>query len=498
MTTTPHVKDSQQFTVVFNPASAEAIEEESTTSIPTSSDDPLTEKTNLESQLLSILNDTVKEHEKSWDKIAEAKKSMEKIVKERDFVVETTSKKFATSQEDDETTIENGSINSVEAVAEAALRNALKERDDKTEEFVEHSKAFAATLLSDEKKSADETDADPEITSPATATEFTSTTTEESSAVNEENEETTTEALETTTGVVTPQVPVLPPPSILSTDEAAEVSEVLSLIEADERAENADGGPSSDEIRRLREHTRAKIMSFLQRRVEKLTAELDKTTESRVTTSTTVPPTTEVTEATTSTTVPSTTEEVTEPTTNATTVTTTITTTTMIDTTEETEKSTESKEDSTTTKELTTSSTKATSTTEGKSEEVAMVAFKQIPEAEEEDPNDVCWGMELYHINFVRAYLEYILSAAEELETTTTTTAVPKSGTTVYNLHASANAQADPKLANVITPIAGILDNIGPIIAPLIRSRLAAAKREYELTSPAEEIYFNTRQVKTR
>ncbi|KIH63765.1 hypothetical protein ANCDUO_05931, partial [Ancylostoma duodenale] len=49
---------------------------------------------------------------------------------------------------------------------------------------------------------------------------------------------------------------------------------------------------------------------------------------------------------------------------------------------------------------------------------------------------------------------------------------------------ATADARAEPKLANVITPIAGIIDNIGPILAPLLRSRLAAAKtagvRTYE------------------
>ncbi|RCN30087.1 hypothetical protein ANCCAN_24143 [Ancylostoma caninum] len=52
------------------------------------------------------------------------------------------------------------------------------------------------------------------------------------------------------------------------------------------------------------------------------------------------------------------------------------------------------------------------------------------------------------------------------------------------DLQATADARAEPKLANVITPIAGIIDNIGPILAPLLRSRLAAAKtagvRTYE------------------
>lgn len=41
---------------------------------------------------------------------------------------------------------------------------------------------------------------------------------------------------------------------------------MLSLIEADEKAEKAEAGSDSYEIRRLREKTRAKILAFLERR----------------------------------------------------------------------------------------------------------------------------------------------------------------------------------------------------------------------------------------
>ncbi|KAJ1347505.1 hypothetical protein KIN20_002575 [Parelaphostrongylus tenuis] len=48
--------------------------------------------------------------------------------------------------------------------------------------------------------------------------------------------------------------------------------------------------------------------------------------------------------------------------------------------------------------------------------------------------------------------------------------------TTLHKSEAASNPMSETKLANVITPIAKIIDNIGPIIAPLLRSSTHATK----------------------
>ncbi|EPB79516.1 hypothetical protein ANCCEY_01453 [Ancylostoma ceylanicum] len=238
--TTKPPKNSQQFTVVFHTASKEDFEE----------------KAKMESKVRSILSNTITERESEQRKISEAKKSMEKVNKEPESIEETTTDESSTASEIVETT--EIKPTSVEAVAEAALRNALKEKEEDTEEFVEHSKAYAASLLSQQSDA-----------SPEQSTAEPSTTTVEEVVTTAETPETTMEPSTDSTTTSEPEpasTHATVPPNILNTEEAAEVNEVLSLIEADEKAEKAEGIADSEEIKRLRESTRAKIMAFLQRR----------------------------------------------------------------------------------------------------------------------------------------------------------------------------------------------------------------------------------------
>ncbi|PAV91248.1 hypothetical protein WR25_09199 isoform A [Diploscapter pachys] len=52
----------------------------------------------------------------------------------------------------------------------------------------------------------------------------------------------------------------------------------------------------------------------------------------------------------------------------------------------------------------------------------------------------------------------------------------PSTGSTVFNLNANANSESNPNIANVITPVVGILDGISPILLPLLsRPRVVAS-----------------------
>ncbi|KIH60055.1 hypothetical protein ANCDUO_09701 [Ancylostoma duodenale] len=247
--TTKLPKNSQQFTVVFHTASKEDFDE----------------KAKMESKVRSILSSTIKEQEKEQRKTSEAKKSMEKINKGFESMEETTTEESTTTSETGTTTEiqETTEVKptSVEAVAEAALRNALKEKEDDTEEFVQHSKAYAASLLSQQSDG-----------SPGSSTTKPSIASAEEGVATAETPETTADSSTTSTPTIEPETTSAGeavPANILNTEEAAEVNEVLSLIEADEKAEKAEGVADSEEIKRLRERTRAKIMAFLQRRESK-------------------------------------------------------------------------------------------------------------------------------------------------------------------------------------------------------------------------------------
>ncbi|KAK5978177.1 hypothetical protein GCK32_010357 [Trichostrongylus colubriformis] len=145
--------------------------------------------------------------------------------------------------------------------------------------------------------------------------------------------------------------------SLPHSEEANEVTEMLALIEADEQAEKAEAALDSNEIKRLREKTRAQILSLLRKRVEKMSAEMDQTTMPS-STSTTLK-STAITTTTTST--PRSTSSTAKMTTSPST-TTTVTSTT------------------------TTTSTTAPSTTTTQKAKGEDVAFKQIPEAEGYEP----------------------------------------------------------------------------------------------------------------
>lgn len=358
--------NNQQFTVVFHTAAKQRHE--------------AVEKSKVESKLLSILSNAVKEHDLRFEK---ALKGLESA--------DANTSTFASHVSDprpptpaDEYTSADTSPSSVEQVAEVALRNALKEteHDDGVTAVEPHEHSVSSSTWK-----------------PVTATGIQSTS------------ETGSNADEATT---------LAAVSLPMTEEAMEVNEVLSLIEADEKAEKAEAGSDSYEIRRLREKTRAKILAFLERRVEKITAALDRTSVKPIISSTTVPPTTTSKSSTKS-----------DSKISKNTIATEVTTT------------------------LTTSSTASASTTGTTDDDEPSVAFKQIPEAEEDDSD----GMP------EEGKSEAMNSAAK----TTPPTIVRSS---------ISPAQLNPeptKLANVISPIAGIIDNIGPIIAPLLQSRAATA-----------------------
>ncbi|GMT35599.1 hypothetical protein PFISCL1PPCAC_26896, partial [Pristionchus fissidentatus] len=65
-----------------------------------------------------------------------------------------------------------------------------------------------------------------------------------------------------------------------------------------------------------------------------------------------------------------------------------------------------------------------------------------------------------------------------EVESTTGTSLLTGSASpsTVYNLNANANSESSPKIANVVAPIAGIVDSISPLLLPLLGGQGGAAR----------------------
>ncbi|WKY14949.1 hypothetical protein Q1695_000455 [Nippostrongylus brasiliensis] len=388
-TTIPSTKGSPHFTVVFHTAAKEKFEE----------------KTKMESKVLSILSSAIKEHEEKFRKASKESYSTHEKGIDQNQVLESTHAPLTSRKASDEWPTEQ---NSVEQVAEVALRRALKvDEPDDDASFVRSMELPTSTAYS-------------EATTPMT------TTTEESLSSSSVSETTIKNVVKSTESTTT-SIPSTT--SIVTAEEASEVNEVLSLIEEDEKAEKAEGTVSSKEIKLLREKTRAKILAFLQKRVDKITAELDRTTSTTVTTTTTKMTTTPTNTTNAAPTTTSTTPEALKTTPSTTATTSTVTST------------------------ATTTSIATTTTVREKENEDDSVAFKQIPEAEEDDgdvppPSDS--GMEV-----------------------TTTTRIP---TLMSDALQPSHMHADAaKLAHVITPIAGIIDNIGPIIAPLLQSQVAAS-----------------------
>uniref|UniRef100_A0A0K0DP90 DH domain-containing protein n=1 Tax=Angiostrongylus cantonensis TaxID=6313 RepID=A0A0K0DP90_ANGCA len=211
---------------------------------------------------------------------------------------------------------------------------------------------------------------------------------------------------------VSADYPLSDVPKVLKATEANEVS---LLNETHLNAKKAEDLLDSNEIKRLQEHIRAKLLALLQKRVEKLVADLDLDHNS------TFAPTMGIEEATStrSSSIPRTSV-------------TAIVTSTMATTTAKS-----------------TGGDNSTLTTD----EEGGVAFKQISMLEEKDT------------------VETVNNASSII-----TAELSNSSAIVHKSETATSTKSEAKLANVITPIAKIIDNIGPIIAPLLRSRTAARK----------------------
>ncbi|KAK6766972.1 hypothetical protein RB195_026313 [Necator americanus] len=335
------------------------------------SEEDFQERAKIETQIFSILNKTVEEQER--------KSSM---APERATFVEKT--------------------NNVEAAAEAPLRGVINEKGKDIEEFVEHSKAYAASLLSNQLI------ADPGATKYGTAGESEVRVTEGGQVIGATLPTATTNkhSSDKQQSISTAEnVSALP--TFTTTTERAGIKKVFSLTEAYEGVLKAEGSGDSEGTKRQHENTKHKITTFFQQGEN---------------------------------------------------ATTTITPTTPKASMPSSETSTEAK--AITTKRSTVQADISATDLARTDKQTSTPAFKQIPEAEED-----------------------YFSAVTDTEPSTTTHSSKRS-TAVHNVHASASAYSEPKLAKVITPIAGIIDNIGPILAPLLRLRpgtaQAAAVRTYD------------------
>nr|CDJ87168.1 Protein R07E3.6 [Haemonchus contortus] len=384
-TTSAPKGDGQQFTVVFQTAPKQGLDE----------------RLKIESKVLSILSKVLKDHEEKSKESLKGQYADEAIT-EPPPVREPT-----TEEVEDVTEVHP---TSVERVAEMELRRVLGEKV-KDDALQQESPTLASSSI-EETVDSDPSTAKPgnELTEPS-----------DSSKLLENS-------------VPTASVEVRVP-----AEEANEVNEMLALIEADEKAEKAEAASSDPKAMKiLREKTRAKILAFLQKRVELMTEQLERAALSASTTTASTSTAARSSSAT-STTTPQSTVTTTEiPQTNDNTT----TDTTIMETTTEPP--------------TTVSTTVPSTTTEEEKEKDEEKAFKQIPDAEQDDPS-----------------VGHTTSTAATTETSTES----KETTTAVNKPKASNPIFDPKLANVITPIAGIIDNIGPIIAPLLQARAAAAAK---------------------
>ncbi|VDL70640.1 unnamed protein product [Nippostrongylus brasiliensis] len=203
-TTIPSTKGSPHFTVVFHTAAKEKFEE----------------KTKMESKVLSILSSAIKEHEEKFRKASKESYSTHEKGIDQNQVLESTHAPLTSRKGSDEWPTEQ---NSVEQVAEVALRRALKvDEPNDDASFVRSMELPTSTAY-------------PEATTPMT------TTTEESLSSSSVSETTIKNVVKSTESTTT-SIPSTT--SIVTAEEASEVNEVLSLIEEDEKAEKAEGTPS--------------------------------------------------------------------------------------------------------------------------------------------------------------------------------------------------------------------------------------------------------------
>ncbi|XGW32946.1 hypothetical protein V3C99_017452 [Haemonchus contortus] len=375
--------DGQQYTVVFQTAPKPGLDE----------------RLKIESKVLSILSKALKDHEEKSKESSKGEYADEAIT-EPPPVHEPT-----TEEVEDVTEVHP---TSVERVAEMELRRVLGEKEVKDDALQHELPTLASSSIEETLDSV------PSTFKPGNELAEPSNPSEDS--------------------VPTASVEVRVP-----AEEANEVNEMLALIEADEKAEKAEAASSDPKAMKiLREKTRAKILAFLQKRVELMTEQLERAALSASTTTASTS-TAARSSSTASTTTPQstvTTTEIPQTTDSNTTASTTMETTAETPT--------------------TVSTTVSSTTTEEEEEKDEEKAFKQIPDAEQDDPS-----------------VGHTTSTVATTETSTES----KETTTAVNKPKASNPIFDPKLANVITPIAGIIDNIGPIIAPLLQARAAAAAK---------------------
>ncbi|VDM53147.1 unnamed protein product [Angiostrongylus costaricensis] len=197
--------------------------------------------------------------------------------------------------------------------------------------------------------------------------------------------------------------------------KATESNEVSLLNETHLNVKKAEDLLDTNEIKRLQEHIRTKLLALLQKRVEKLVADLDLNRNS------TFAPTMGIEEATS-------------------TRSSSIQRTSVTDSVISTKATTTAKS---------TAGVRSTLT----SDEGGAAALKQISMFEEKNTVET--------VNNASSIIAAELS---------------NRSATVHKSETARSTKSEAKLANVITPIAKIIDNIGPIIAPLLRSRNAAIK----------------------
>ncbi|VDO55524.1 unnamed protein product [Haemonchus placei] len=310
-TTEAPKSDGQQFTVVFQTAPKQVLDE----------------RLKIESKVLSILSKALKDHEEK------SKESLKGEYADEAITEPPPAREPTTEEVEDVTEVHP---TSVERVAEMELRRVLAEKDK--DDALQHEPPTLASSSIEETLDSVPSTFKPgnELTEPS-----------DSSKLSDDS-------------VPTASVEVRVP-----AEEANEVNEMLALIEADEKAEKAEAASSDPKAMKiLREKTRAKILAFLQKRVEQMTEQLERAAMSSSTTAVSTGTTAGS---------PSTTSTATSPSTMTTT---------------EIPQTTDSTTTDTTTMETTTeASTTASTTTEEKEEKDDEKAFKQIPDAEQDDPS---------------------------------------------------------------------------------------------------------------
>ncbi|ETN84744.1 hypothetical protein NECAME_06708 [Necator americanus] len=218
------------------------------------SEEDFQERAKIETQIFSILNKTVEEQERKSSMAPERATFVEKTNNGTRITVTSSSNKTLVIESSTEI-----SISSVEAAAEAPLRGVINEKGKDIEEFVEHSKAYAASLLSNQLI------ADPGATKYGTAGESEVRVTEGGQVIGATLPTATTNkhSSDKQQSISTAEnVSALP--TFTTTTERAGIKKVFSLTEAYEGVSKAEGSRDSEGTKRQHENTKHKITTFFQ------------------------------------------------------------------------------------------------------------------------------------------------------------------------------------------------------------------------------------------